>query len=151
MVSGGTGTTLYCKRVSGKVDCLERWIVWKFVLLALTKLDSLAATSATAPGLQGSGEAFDLTQDYLHQDQLHGLEGRPRADGTSTDTGPSSSLPTRSSHFGPQWALLRFEQPITAPQVQMTADSGLPDLSLSQSIHMSLTKNITTPQVHDTL
>lgn len=67
--------------------------------------------------LQGSGEAFDLSQDYLYQDQLYGLEGRPCGDGPSSDAGPASSLPKQRLHFGPQWALLRFEQPVTAPQV----------------------------------
>ncbi|KAK9843360.1 hypothetical protein WJX74_010898 [Apatococcus lobatus] len=65
----------------------------------------------------GSGEAFDLSQDYLHQDQLHGLEGRPCAEASSREAGAApSSSPQQRLHFGPQWALLRFEQPVTAPQ-----------------------------------
>ena len=70
--------------------------------------------------VQGSGEAFDLSQDYLHQGQLHGLEGRPCGDGQSSEAGPaSSSSQNPGLHFGPQWALLRFEQPVTAPQVAL--------------------------------
>ncbi len=72
--------------------------------------------------MQGAGEAFDLSQDYLHQDQLHGLEGRAPAQGPSTDAASPTSSQTQRPHFGSQWALLRFEQPITAPQVRPDLD-----------------------------
>ena len=39
---------------------------------------------------------------------MHGLEGRPSA---ASDDG------ARPVHYGPQWALLRFSQPVTAPKV----------------------------------
>ncbi len=54
--------------------------------------------------MQASEAHFDFSQDYAHQAELHGLEGRPRSFGDGV-------------HYGPQWALLTFDQPVTAPQV----------------------------------
>ncbi len=54
--------------------------------------------------MQESNSHFDFGQDYAHQTELHGLEGRPYSFGDGV-------------HYGPQWALLTFDQPVTAPQV----------------------------------
>ncbi len=48
---------------------------------------------------------FDFSADYAYQNELHGLEGRP------------SSSEGQRQHYGPQWALLKFSQPVTAPKV----------------------------------
>ena len=59
---------------------------------------------------------FDFGRDYVFQEQLHGLEGRPssglRLPGSAAAAGAASA-----PHYGPQWALLRFHHPVTAPQV----------------------------------
>ncbi|CAL8462357.1 g1890 [Coccomyxa elongata] len=47
---------------------------------------------------------FDYSTDYAYQHELHGLEGRPSASGR------------QCQHYGPQWALLKFSQPVTAPK-----------------------------------
>ncbi|KAK9906478.1 hypothetical protein WJX75_002571 [Coccomyxa subellipsoidea] len=47
---------------------------------------------------------FDFGAQYAYQGELHGLEGRPGASGA------------QPVHHGPQWALLRFSQPVTAPK-----------------------------------
>ncbi|KAF8060496.1 Eefsec [Scenedesmus sp. PABB004] len=82
-------------------------------------VEALARTSlhgAPAP-------AFDFGAEYLAQDALHGLEGRPLA-------APAPAGARDGAHHGPQWALLRFEQPVTAPLdsvivgARLDADSG---------------------------
>lgn len=55
--------------------------------------------------------AFDHQREYLHQDELYGLEGRP----VNADSG--SLRPQK--HYGAQWGLLKFSQPVTAPQVSL--------------------------------
>ena len=62
--------------------------------------------------MQASEARFDFSQDYAHQAELHGLEGRPCSFGDGV-------------HHGPQWALLTFDQPVTAPQVPVSASVRL--------------------------
>eukprot|EP00798_Chlamydomonas_sp_ICE-L_P015848 gene15848-21975_t len=61
--------------------------------------------------LGSSPIGFDMEQDYLHQDELYGLDGRPKtsSDGYDADDGSNK-------HFGPQWVVLKFDQPVTAPE-----------------------------------
>lgn len=73
--------------------------------------------------LQAPLEQFDFAADYLYQEQLYGLEGRPMA-AAAAAAGSSGGECSSSSgdgsgprHYGRQWVLLRFEQPVTAPQV----------------------------------
>ena len=54
--------------------------------------------------MQESTSRFDFSQEYAHQSELHGMEGRPWTFGEGV-------------HHGPQWALLVFSQPVTAPAV----------------------------------
>ena len=68
-----------------------------------------ACTDGCATVAQEGAAQFDFGQDYAYQEELHGLEGRP--------SGGLSSDGTRPVHYGPQWALLRFSQPVTAPKV----------------------------------
>lgn len=65
---------------------------------------------------------FDFSSEYLYQDELHGLEGRPAeaAGPSSAQAGPGAppEEPGTASkpHHGPQWGLLRFDRPVTVPQ-----------------------------------
>lgn len=70
--------------------------------------------------------AFDFSRQYVYQAQLYGLEGRPHAaaqpkasGGTASDGAAGEA--EAPSHHGPQWALLRFSQPVTAPAVRNRA------------------------------
>ena len=58
--------------------------------------------------MQASEARFDFSQDYAHQAELYGLEGRPSSFGNGV-------------HYGPQWALLTFDQPVTASKVPSSA------------------------------
>jgi hypothetical protein len=59
--------------------------------------------------LQEAVPDFDFRRDYVYQDELHGLEGRPSHSSTAGGT--------FGVHYGPQWAFLKFSQAVTAPQV----------------------------------
>ncbi|KAF6264343.1 SelEFf [Scenedesmus sp. NREL 46B-D3] len=91
-------------------------------------IDALSRTSLHTPV-----DSFDWSQQYLYQDELHGLEGRPITTSSSSSSSntaaaaggaasSSSSAAVAGSdarqlrHFGPQWVLLRFDQPVTAPE-----------------------------------
>jgi hypothetical protein len=88
--------------------------------------------------MQEQSAQFDFSQEYAHQTELHGLEGRPCSFGEGV-------------HYGPQWAILNFDQPVTAPHVSTPVrattfaslnayTSSLPilsavDLSCSSAVH----------------
>ncbi|KAK9818119.1 hypothetical protein WJX72_007434 [[Myrmecia] bisecta] len=58
--------------------------------------------------LKDNVPVFDFTREYLFQEELYGLDGRPQA--------PASTAHDRQHpHYGPQWALVKFSQPVTAP------------------------------------
>lgn len=59
--------------------------------------------------MQDSQVSFDFQREYLHQDELYGLEGRPLQGAAE---GPQK-------HYGAQWGLLKFSQPVTAPKVRL--------------------------------
>ena len=75
----------------------------------------------------GCPPPFDPSRDYLAQQELYGLEGRPLGSmgatgpgggGGGASKGGSAGAPLgEERHHGPQFALLRFDQPVTAPQV----------------------------------
>jgi hypothetical protein len=71
--------------------------------------------------MQQGALAFDFSQQYLYQEQLYGLDGRPAAAAQPTRKGDAHVTDTAGddtpSHHGPQWVLLRFSQPVTAPAV----------------------------------
>lgn len=73
-------------------------------------------SSLNKTALNEAAPAFDFKQQYIQQDELYGLEGRPLAAAAAAPDGSSSEQQQRR-HYGPQWALLRFDQPVTAPQV----------------------------------
>jgi len=60
--------------------------------------------------LQDNSPQFDGSAEYVYQDQIYGLEGRPQNPDVK---GQQRGMP----HYGPQWALLKFSQPVTAPRV----------------------------------
>jgi hypothetical protein len=85
-------------------------------------IDALSRTSLHTPVDQ-----FDWSQQYLHQEELYGLEGRPITS-SSSSSGASATSGTvdgnevqQQRHFGPQWVLLKFDQPVTAPEVCLTS------------------------------
>lgn len=54
------------------------------------------------------------SEEYLHQDELYGPEGRPGAEPTSS---VQSDMPELGvTYRGPQWVLMQFEHPVTAPR-----------------------------------
>lgn len=83
------------------------------------------------------------SRDYLYQDCLYGLEGRPVLNaashmqqeeqpggGAEGVTGEDSDAP--AVHHGPQWAFLRFSHPVTAPADSLVIGSRLDtDLQLA--------------------
>ncbi|EFN58810.1 hypothetical protein CHLNCDRAFT_48540 [Chlorella variabilis] len=93
----------------------------------------------------GHVTAFDSSRDYLYQDFLYGLEGRPAASGVPAagqhpadhqqqrqqqDDGQEGQL--QAVHHGVQWAYLRFSQPVTA-----AADSLIIGSKLDADLHTS--------------
>ncbi|GFR43158.1 hypothetical protein Agub_g4205 [Astrephomene gubernaculifera] len=116
----------------------------------LAAMTTPAAVGEPTHGSAGAGAAgtvlglmFDFDRDYICQEELYGLEGRPLADaadavaagggGAAVTAGQSggaqaSDLDTverpdtegeqerPGRHFGPQWVLLRFDQAVTAPR-----------------------------------
>mmetsp|Transcript_20110 Transcript_20110/g.55989 ORF Transcript_20110/g.55989 Transcript_20110/m.55989 type:complete len:575 (-) Transcript_20110:259-1983(-) len=66
---------------------------------------------------------FDAAHEYVYQEELYGLEGRPlgaspslkqtQGDGVEAY---SLSEPDCPCHYGRQWAYLQFEHPVTAPK-----------------------------------
>lgn len=74
--------------------------------------------------LQDAAPAFNFSRQYLYQEQLHGLEGRPSAAAQPSSKGLTNISNAADGdgpppHHGPQWALLRFSQPVTAPAVRI--------------------------------
>jgi hypothetical protein len=78
-------------------------------------IDALSKTS-----LHNPVDPFDWSKQYLYQDQLYGLEGRPITSGSSSSTAAAAAGgdEEQQRHFGPQWVLLKFDQPVTTPEVR---------------------------------
>ncbi|KAK9842481.1 hypothetical protein WJX81_002027 [Elliptochloris bilobata] len=68
---------------------------------------------------------FDFGRDYAYQEQLHGLEGRPRSGLRLPGAPPESASSAAAPHYGPQWVLLCFHNPVTAPQDALVIGSRL--------------------------
>ena len=104
---------------------------------------SLAAAPPTGAQQHQQAAAFDSSREYLYQEQLYGLEGRPQADdalapaagqhpadqqaqqGGGGGSGSGEAAARRAPHHGPQWAYLRFSQPVTAPADALVIGSKL--------------------------
>ncbi len=63
----------------------------------------------------GSPLPFDMDREYLYQEELYGMEGRPATSISSQE----------ERHFGSQFALLLFEHPVTAPRVRASSNSDI--------------------------
>jgi hypothetical protein len=92
----------------------------------------LAIQALNKTALHTPQQTFDFSQQYLHQEELFGLEGRPVSDSSaapiSAGPGPGAAVAAAGAtfagsalqgqrHYGQQWALLKFDQPVTAPEV----------------------------------
>lgn len=101
--------------------------------------DAAAAAAAAAGSVQWL--AFDSSREYLYQDCLHGLEGRPPGEATlapaagehpadqqaqqAQQEGDPQQVQQQQQHYGPQWAYLRFSQPVTAAADSLVIGSKL--------------------------
>lgn len=95
--------------------------------------DTGAAGGASDPVRSGSGarsgSSFDFSASYLYQEELFGPDGRPPPPALALpDACPA---PGARTYRGPQWAMLRFERPVTAPGDSMVIGSRL-----DQDIHV---------------
>ncbi|GAX74045.1 hypothetical protein CEUSTIGMA_g1495.t1 [Chlamydomonas eustigma] len=77
----------------------------------------------------GRPPPLQLQKEYLHQEELHGLEGRPTSStnankGYGQFSAPDSEV-AEGRHHGPQWALLRFDHAVTAPQESLLIGARL--------------------------
>ncbi|GAB4820810.1 hypothetical protein N2152v2_007856 [Parachlorella kessleri] len=80
---------------------------------------SLASEDSAAGHLDGK-------QEYLYQESLYGLEGRPVLSLTSQEQEHSGDLEgSEQLHYGPQWAYLRFGHAVTAPADSLVIGSRL--------------------------
>lgn len=84
---------------------------------------------------------FDSSREYLYQDCLHGLEGRPPSEAAAAAAAAGAAAAPlaagqhladqraqqaeRAPHHGPQWVLLRFSQPVTAAADSLVIGSRL--------------------------
>ena len=75
----------------------------------------------------GNPSPFDPSRDYLAQQELYGLEGRllgslgassgGSGKGSNHNQYATDAATREDKHHGAQYVLLRFDQPVTAPQV----------------------------------
>ncbi|KAL4534591.1 hypothetical protein Ndes2526A_g05477 [Nannochloris sp. 'desiccata'] len=86
-----------------------------------SKMESLSVSTS-----DNTSGAFNYSNEYLYQDELYGIEGRPAraelfGDGggeASNGSAQPSSVEDHlvpSAHYGPQWAVVQFDEPVTAP------------------------------------
>lgn len=80
-----------------------------------TSPPSAAAEEFTSPSAQTpySSQHFNFERQYQQQEQLYGAEGRPPDESVSPYLTADGTM--RENHYGQQWALLRFSQPVVAP------------------------------------
>lgn len=83
-----------------------------------------------ADGGPAEPQRFDSGREYLYQDCLHGLEGRPPSEAAPLAAGqhPADQRAQRAQqapHYGPQWVLLRFSHPVTAAADALVIGSKL--------------------------
>ena len=74
-------------------------------------------TGANLMWMQENVDEFGFDQEYLYQSHLYGLEGRPPGVAAADHAGQQGGAHQQQKHYGPQWALLEFTQPVTAPKV----------------------------------
>ncbi len=75
-----------------------------------------ATAQLSALSLAERAGAFDFGAEYLYQEELYGAEGRPAAaEGGAAAKAAETTEPALPPHHGPQWALIQFDEPVTAP------------------------------------
>ena len=95
-----------------------------------------------------SNPAFDFSAEYLYQEELYGVEGRPvSAENSSSTLGPSShgfddDFPP---HFGPQWAVAQFEEAVTAPVDSLLVGARLDADTHAAACRITLSGRIVVP------
>ena len=78
--------------------------------------------------MQENPQHFNTKQEYVYQDEVYGLEGRPynplaqnqllnAPDQSPSTSGRGEDSEGGSVHYGPQWGLLTLTQPVTASEV----------------------------------
>lgn len=95
--------------------------------LGLGGTGSSPAAAAVDAGAAAAAPDIDLHSDYLYQEELYGIEGRPPARATSPASSSVAGAGNQQQqrHYGPQWCYLRFAQPVTAPQDSLIIGSRL--------------------------
>lgn len=107
------------------------------------------AAAAAGAAAAAAARAFDSSREYLYQEALYGLEGRPA--GAEHPAEPAAGQhpadhqhqqqldgeqqgedAVAGVHHGPQWVYLRFSQPVTA-----AADSLVIGSRLDADLHAS--------------
>jgi hypothetical protein len=73
-----------------------------------------------------SSQHFNFERQYQQQEQLYGAEGRPPDESVSPYLTADGTM--RENHYGQQWALLRFSQPVVAPLVIVPHPNSCDDL-----------------------
>ncbi|KAL3148593.1 hypothetical protein ABBQ38_014023 [Trebouxia sp. C0009 RCD-2024] len=77
---------------------------------------------------QDEAQHFDTQQEYVYQDEVYGLEGRPYnpLEQHQLPGDPNRAASDRGGvHHGPQWGLLTLTQPITASEDAVLIGSRL--------------------------
>ena len=91
-------------------------------------LHAIKGAPTTTVCLQDNSQHFDTKQEYVYQDEVYGLEGRPYnplaqnqlpsdPDQTPSTSGRGEDPEGGRVHHGPQWGLLTLTQPVTASEV----------------------------------
>ena len=102
--------------------CLDRLVTW------YGHACDQKAHQITTVCLQDHSQHFDTKQEYVYQDEVYGLEGRPYnplaqnqlpidPDQTPSTSGRGEDPEEGRVHHGPQWGLLTLTQPVTASEV----------------------------------
>lgn len=79
-----------------------------------------ATAQLAALSLAERAGAFDFSAEYMYQEELYGAEGRTAAAeggaaAKAAEAASTAASPPLPPHHGPQWALVQFDEPVTAP------------------------------------
>ena len=85
--------------------------------VAVLGLSALAHPSYGSMLMQDAAPTFDFSKQYLYQEELYGLEGRPHSAVLQEHTPAATNGVHKMPHYGPQWGLATFSRPVTAPAV----------------------------------
>lgn len=116
------------------------------------KIESIESLSISTKN--NTSGAFDYSKEYLYQDELYGSEGRPATaelfggGGDGGGTGGDQLSPfedglVSSAHYGPQWAVVQFDEPVTAPP-----DSLIIGARLDADLHAAACRIALSGRIH---